>query len=141
MSPNYQLFSSLLPTNYAPLIQTTNGSFIAVSHTGRISTSTFSLFDTYHIPNLTLISYLLVNYVTLVLTCISLPLVVVWRILRWISFLGYAIECVWAYFSPATFTNNTSSVTCCYCVFCLPFKSLTFTPESSISSKTSLFNF
>ena len=54
MSPDSQLFSSVIPTTHTPLIQTTNGSHIAASHTGSISTPTLSLFDTYIIPNLTL---------------------------------------------------------------------------------------
>jgi hypothetical protein len=54
MSLNSQLFSSIIPTTHAPLIQTTNGSHLAASHTGSVSTSTLSLSDTYLIPNLTL---------------------------------------------------------------------------------------
>jgi hypothetical protein len=54
MSPDSQLFSSVIPTTHAPLIQTANGSHIAVSHTGSISTSTLSLSNTYLIPNLIL---------------------------------------------------------------------------------------
>uniref|UniRef100_A0A2N9G7K3 CCHC-type domain-containing protein n=1 Tax=Fagus sylvatica TaxID=28930 RepID=A0A2N9G7K3_FAGSY len=54
MSPDSQLFSSIIPTTHAPLIQTANGSHLAASHTGSVSTSTLSLSDTYLIPNLTL---------------------------------------------------------------------------------------
>jgi hypothetical protein len=54
MSPDSQLFSSIIPTTHAPFIQTTNGSHLAASHTGSVSTSTLSLSDTYLIPNLTL---------------------------------------------------------------------------------------
>ena len=54
MSPDSQLFSSIIPTSHAPLIQTTNGSHLAPSHTGSVSTSTLSLSNTYLIPNLTL---------------------------------------------------------------------------------------
>jgi hypothetical protein len=54
MSPDSQLFSSVIPTTHAPLIQTANGSHISVSHIGSVSTSTLSLSDTYLIPNLTL---------------------------------------------------------------------------------------
>jgi hypothetical protein len=54
MSPNSQLYSSVIPTTHAPLIQTANGSHIAASHTGSVSTLTLSLSDTYLIPNLTL---------------------------------------------------------------------------------------
>ena len=54
MSPDSQLFSSVIPTTHAPLIQTANGSHIIVSHTGSVSTLTLSLSDTYLIPNLTL---------------------------------------------------------------------------------------
>jgi hypothetical protein len=54
MSPNSQLFSSVIPTTHAPLIQATNGSHIAANHTGFVSTPTLSLSDTYLIPNLTL---------------------------------------------------------------------------------------
>uniref|UniRef100_A0A2N9H992 Reverse transcriptase Ty1/copia-type domain-containing protein n=1 Tax=Fagus sylvatica TaxID=28930 RepID=A0A2N9H992_FAGSY len=54
MSPDSQLFSSIIPTTHAPFIQTANGSHLAASHTGSVSTSTLSLSDTYLIPNLTL---------------------------------------------------------------------------------------
>jgi hypothetical protein len=54
MSLDSQLFSSVIPTTHAPLIQTANGSHIAASHTGSISTPTLSLSNTYLIPNLTL---------------------------------------------------------------------------------------
>jgi hypothetical protein len=54
MSPDSQLFSSIIPTTHAPLIQTANGSHLAASHNGSVSTSTLSLSDTYLIPNLTL---------------------------------------------------------------------------------------
>uniref|UniRef100_A0A2N9FJH4 CCHC-type domain-containing protein n=1 Tax=Fagus sylvatica TaxID=28930 RepID=A0A2N9FJH4_FAGSY len=54
MSPDSQLFSSIIPTTHTPLIQTANGSHLAASHTGSVSTSTLSLSDTYLIPNLTL---------------------------------------------------------------------------------------
>jgi hypothetical protein len=54
MSPDSQLFSSIIPTTHAPLIQTANGSHLAASHTGSISTSTLSLSDIYLILNLTL---------------------------------------------------------------------------------------
>uniref|UniRef100_A0A2N9GAS3 Uncharacterized protein n=1 Tax=Fagus sylvatica TaxID=28930 RepID=A0A2N9GAS3_FAGSY len=54
MSLDSQLFSSVIPTTYTPLIQTANGSHISASHTGSISTPTLSLSDTYLIPNLTL---------------------------------------------------------------------------------------
>uniref|UniRef100_A0A2N9G735 Reverse transcriptase Ty1/copia-type domain-containing protein n=1 Tax=Fagus sylvatica TaxID=28930 RepID=A0A2N9G735_FAGSY len=54
MSPDSQLFSSVIPTTHAPLIQTANGSYISASHTGSVSTPTLSLSDTYLIPNLTL---------------------------------------------------------------------------------------
>jgi hypothetical protein len=54
MSPDSQLFSSVIPITRAPLIQTANDLHISASHTGSISTSTLSLFDTYLIPNLTL---------------------------------------------------------------------------------------
>jgi hypothetical protein len=54
MSPDSQLFSSVIPTTHALLIQTTNGSHISVSHTGSVSTPTLSFSDTYLIPNLTL---------------------------------------------------------------------------------------
>jgi|UniRef100_A0A2N9EJY9 hypothetical protein len=54
MSPDSQLFSSVIPTTHAPLIQTANGSYISANHTGSVSTPTLSLSDTYLIPNLTL---------------------------------------------------------------------------------------
>ena len=54
LSPNSQLFYSVIPTTYTPLIQTANSSHISASHTGSISTPTLSLSDTYLIPNLTL---------------------------------------------------------------------------------------
>jgi hypothetical protein len=54
MSPDSQLFSSIIPTTHTPLIQTANGSHLAASHTGSVSTSTLSLSNTYLIPNLTL---------------------------------------------------------------------------------------
>ena len=54
MSPDSQLFSSVIPTTHAPLIQTANGSYIVASHTGSVSTPKLSLSDTYLIPNLTL---------------------------------------------------------------------------------------
>jgi hypothetical protein len=54
MSPDSQLFSSVIPTTYTPLIQTVNSLHISASHTGSISTPTLSLSDTYLIPNLTL---------------------------------------------------------------------------------------
>ena len=54
MSPDSQLFSSIFLTTHTPLIQTANGSHIFASHTGSVSTSTLSLFNTYLIPNLTL---------------------------------------------------------------------------------------
>uniref|UniRef100_A0A2N9GQF7 Retrotransposon Copia-like N-terminal domain-containing protein n=1 Tax=Fagus sylvatica TaxID=28930 RepID=A0A2N9GQF7_FAGSY len=54
MSPDSQLFSSVIPTTHAPLIQTANGSYIAANHIGSVSTLTLSLSDTYLIPNLTL---------------------------------------------------------------------------------------
>uniref|UniRef100_A0A2N9IVE1 Integrase catalytic domain-containing protein n=1 Tax=Fagus sylvatica TaxID=28930 RepID=A0A2N9IVE1_FAGSY len=54
MSPDSQLFSSVIPTTHAPLIQTANGSYISANHTGSVSTLTLSLSDTYLIPNLTL---------------------------------------------------------------------------------------
>uniref|UniRef100_A0A2N9GT15 Uncharacterized protein n=1 Tax=Fagus sylvatica TaxID=28930 RepID=A0A2N9GT15_FAGSY len=54
MSPDSQLFSSVIPTIHALLIQTTNGSHISVSHTGSVSTPTLSFSDTYLIPNLIL---------------------------------------------------------------------------------------
>uniref|UniRef100_A0A2N9GRW0 Reverse transcriptase Ty1/copia-type domain-containing protein n=1 Tax=Fagus sylvatica TaxID=28930 RepID=A0A2N9GRW0_FAGSY len=34
MSPDSQLFSSVIPTTHAPLIQTANGSYISANHTG-----------------------------------------------------------------------------------------------------------
>jgi hypothetical protein len=54
MSPDSQLFSSVIPTTHAPLIQTANGSYISANHTGSVSTPTLSLSDTYLISNLTL---------------------------------------------------------------------------------------
>jgi hypothetical protein len=54
MSPDSQLFSSVIPTTHAPLIQTANGSYISANHTGSVSTPKLSLSDTYLIPNLTL---------------------------------------------------------------------------------------
>uniref|UniRef100_A0A2N9J0W0 CCHC-type domain-containing protein n=1 Tax=Fagus sylvatica TaxID=28930 RepID=A0A2N9J0W0_FAGSY len=54
MSSDSQLFSSVIPTTHAPLIQTANGSHITAIHTGSVSTLTLSLSDTYLIPNLTL---------------------------------------------------------------------------------------
>uniref|UniRef100_A0A2N9E5K5 Reverse transcriptase Ty1/copia-type domain-containing protein n=1 Tax=Fagus sylvatica TaxID=28930 RepID=A0A2N9E5K5_FAGSY len=48
------LFSSVIPTTHAPLIQTANDSHITANHTGSVSTPTLSLSDTYLIPNLTL---------------------------------------------------------------------------------------
>ena len=54
MSPDSQLFSSIIPTTHASLIQTANGSHIAANHIGSVSTPTLSLSDTYLIPNLTL---------------------------------------------------------------------------------------
>jgi hypothetical protein len=39
MPTDSQLFSSVIPTTHAPLIQTANGSHIAASHTGSVSTS------------------------------------------------------------------------------------------------------
>ena len=54
MSPDSQLFSSVIPTTHAPFIQTANGSHIAASHIGSVSTPTLSLSDTYLILNVTL---------------------------------------------------------------------------------------
>ena len=54
MSPDSQLFSFVIATTHASLIQTANVSHIFASHTGSVSTSTLSLSDTYLIPNLTL---------------------------------------------------------------------------------------
>jgi hypothetical protein len=54
MSPNSQLFSSVIPTTHTPLIQTANDSHIAASHTGSVSTPTLSLSNIYLILNLTL---------------------------------------------------------------------------------------
>ena len=54
MSPDSQLFSSVIPTTHAPFIQTANGSHIIASHTGSVSTPTLSLSNIYFIPNLTL---------------------------------------------------------------------------------------
>ena len=54
MSPDSQLFFSIIPITHTPIIQTANGSHIAASHTGSVSTPTLFLFDTYLIPNLTL---------------------------------------------------------------------------------------
>ena len=54
MSPNSQLFSSVIPTTHTPLIQTANGSHISASHIGSVFTPTLSLSDTYPISNLTL---------------------------------------------------------------------------------------
>uniref|UniRef100_A0A2N9H2Q3 Integrase catalytic domain-containing protein n=1 Tax=Fagus sylvatica TaxID=28930 RepID=A0A2N9H2Q3_FAGSY len=54
MSPDSQLFSSVIPTTHAPLIQTANGSYISANHTDSVSTPTLSLSDTYLILNLTL---------------------------------------------------------------------------------------
>jgi hypothetical protein len=54
MSPDSQLFASIIPTTHTPLIQTANSSHLAASHTGSVSTSTLSLSDTYLIPNLIL---------------------------------------------------------------------------------------
>ena len=54
MSSDSQLFSFVIPTTHAPLIQTANGSHISTSHTSSVSTPTLSLSDTYLIPNLTL---------------------------------------------------------------------------------------
>uniref|UniRef100_A0A2N9ISW1 Reverse transcriptase Ty1/copia-type domain-containing protein n=1 Tax=Fagus sylvatica TaxID=28930 RepID=A0A2N9ISW1_FAGSY len=54
MSLDFQLFSYIIPTTYAPLIQTANGLYIIASHTGSVSTSTLSISDTYLILNLTL---------------------------------------------------------------------------------------
>ena len=54
MSPNSQLFSSVIPTPHTPLIQTANGSHISASHIGFVFTPTLSLSDTYPISNLTL---------------------------------------------------------------------------------------
>uniref|UniRef100_A0A2N9H5Z4 Retrovirus-related Pol polyprotein from transposon TNT 1-94-like beta-barrel domain-containing protein n=1 Tax=Fagus sylvatica TaxID=28930 RepID=A0A2N9H5Z4_FAGSY len=54
MSLDSQRFSFVIPTTHASLIQTANGSHIAASHTGSVSTPTLSLSDTYLIPNLTL---------------------------------------------------------------------------------------
>jgi hypothetical protein len=54
MSPDSQLFSSVIPTTHAPLIQTANGSYISANNTGSVSTPTLSLSDTYLIPNLIL---------------------------------------------------------------------------------------
>ena len=54
MSPDSQLFSSVILTTHAPLIQTANGSHITASHTSSVCTPTLSLSDTYLIPNLTL---------------------------------------------------------------------------------------
>jgi hypothetical protein len=54
MSLDPQLFSFVIPTTHAPLIQTANGLHISASHTSSVSTPTLSLSDTYLIPNLTL---------------------------------------------------------------------------------------
>jgi hypothetical protein len=54
MSPDSQLFSSVIPTTHAHFIQTANGSHIAASNTGSVSNPTLSLSDTYLISNLTL---------------------------------------------------------------------------------------
>ena len=47
-------YFSIIPSTHAPLIQTANGSHIAASYTGSVSTLTLSLSNTYLIPNLTL---------------------------------------------------------------------------------------
>jgi hypothetical protein len=54
MSLDSQLFSYVIPTTHAPLIQTANRSHISASYTGSVFTPTLSLSDTYLIPNLTL---------------------------------------------------------------------------------------
>ena len=54
MPHDSQLFSSIIPITHTPLIQTNNGSHIAASHIGFVSTPTLYIFDTYLIPNLTL---------------------------------------------------------------------------------------
>jgi hypothetical protein len=54
MSPDSQLFSFVIPTTHAPLIQTANGSHISASHTSSVSTPTLYLSNTYLILNLTL---------------------------------------------------------------------------------------
>jgi hypothetical protein len=92
MSPDSQLFSSVIPTTHAPLIQTANGSYISANHTG--SVSTLHCLSLTHIlfPTSLLISSLLVNYVNLVMTCGLVLLVVVCKILRRIKFLGQAVE-------------------------------------------------
>ena len=54
MSPDSQLFSSIIPTTHTSLIQTANSSHIAASHTSSVSTHTLSLSNTYLILNLTL---------------------------------------------------------------------------------------
>ena len=54
MSPDSRLFSFVIHTTHALLIQTANGSHIAASYTGSVSTLTLSLSNTYLIVNLTL---------------------------------------------------------------------------------------
>ena len=54
MSPDSQLFFPVIPSTHVPFIQIANGSHIAASHTGSVSTPTLSLSYTYLIPNLTL---------------------------------------------------------------------------------------
>ena len=54
MSLDPQLFSFVIPTTHAPLIQTANGLHISANHTSSVSTPTLSLSDTYLISNLTL---------------------------------------------------------------------------------------
>uniref|UniRef100_A0A2N9FZB6 Integrase catalytic domain-containing protein n=1 Tax=Fagus sylvatica TaxID=28930 RepID=A0A2N9FZB6_FAGSY len=71
MSPDSQLFSSVIPTTHAPLIQTANGSYISANHTGSVSTPTLSLSDTYLIPNLTLNLISVGQLCELGLTCSS----------------------------------------------------------------------
>uniref|UniRef100_A0A2N9GUY8 Integrase catalytic domain-containing protein n=1 Tax=Fagus sylvatica TaxID=28930 RepID=A0A2N9GUY8_FAGSY len=50
MSPDSQLFSSVIPTTHAPLIQTANGSYISANHTGRRVGRMFEL-TSLHLPS------------------------------------------------------------------------------------------
>ena len=144
MSPDSQLFSSVIPTTHTPLIQTTNGSHIAASHIGSISTPTLSLSDTYLIPNFTL------NLIFVGQLCeLGFDL---WfgsssyrvQDLRMNQVLGTGRRVGWMFELTSLHLSSTptpppSHVAHTAFVFSLIF--LAFTFRSCVNSKTSFFNF
>ena len=54
MTHDTHIFSPTQSSISKPLVQTANGSHMHVNAVGQVSTSSISLSDTFHIPNLTL---------------------------------------------------------------------------------------